>query len=164
MSDGLALTTGHVDGPAPEAVLVRDIIRKGLIAAPALILVFGLVWGVDGALSTAYGIAIVLANFALAAVLLAWTARISLALMMGAALFGYLLRLGLIFLAVWLVKDASWVELVPLGVTIVVTHLGLLLWEMRYVSASLAFPALKPTPADRSSDSPSPVSKESSSQ
>ncbi|MEY4224878.1 MAG: hypothetical protein RIS33_1812, partial [Actinomycetota bacterium] len=31
-----------------------------------------------------------------------------------------------------------------LGFTIIVTHLGLLVWEMRYVAASLAFPALKP--------------------
>ena len=54
---------------------------------------------------------------------------------MGAALFGYLIRLALIFLAVWLVKDAAWVELVPLGITIIVTHLGLLFWEMKYVSA-----------------------------
>ena len=36
--------------------------------------------------------------------------------------------------------------LVPFGVTIIVTHLGLLFWETRYVSASLAFPALKPKP------------------
>ena len=28
---------------------------------------------------------------------------------------------------------------------ILVTHLGLLFWELRYVSASLAFPGLKPT-------------------
>lgn len=34
--------------------------------------------------------------------------------------------------------------LVPFGVTIVVAHLGLLFWETKYISASLAFPALKP--------------------
>ena len=34
--------------------------------------------------------------------------------------------------------------LVALGLTLIVTHLGLLLWELRYVSASLAFPGLKP--------------------
>jgi hypothetical protein len=146
MSGDLALTAAPVDGPAPEAVLVRDMLRRAAMAAPALIVVFGLVWGLDGAFSTAYGIAIVLVNFALAAAVLALSARISLALMMGAALFGYLVRLGLIFLAIWLVRDASWVELVPLGLTIIVTHLGLLLWEMKYVSASLAFPALKPKP------------------
>ena len=29
--------------------------------------------------------------------------------------------------------------------SIIVTHLGLLLWETKYVSASLAFPGLKPS-------------------
>ena len=94
----------------------------------------------------AFAIAVVCVNFLLSAALITWTARISIGLMMGAVLFGYLLRLGLIFLAIWLVKDASWVELVPLGITLIVTHLGLLFWELRYVSASLAFPGLKPLP------------------
>ena len=153
VSGELALSTGHVDGPAPEAVLVRDMLRRAMYAAPVLIVVFGLVWGLDGAFSTAYAIGIVLLNFALAAAILAWTARISLSLMMAAALFGYVIRLGLIFLAVWLVREASWVELVPLGVTLILTHLGLLMWEMKYVSASLAFPALKPKPVSKETSS-----------
>ena len=33
---------------------------------------------------------------------------------------------------------------VPLGLTIVLTHLGLLTWETRHISNSLAFPGLKP--------------------
>jgi hypothetical protein len=45
---------------------------------------------------------------------------------------------------VWALKDRSWIELVPLGLTIVVTHLGLLVWETRYVSTTLAFPGLLP--------------------
>ena len=60
-------------------------------------------------------------------------------------LFGYLIRLGLIFLAVLLVKDAAWISLPALGATIIVTHLGLLVWEMKYVALSLAHPGLKPT-------------------
>ena len=39
-------------------------------------------------------------NFLLAAGIIAITAKISLGMMMGATLFGYLIRLGLIFLAV----------------------------------------------------------------
>jgi hypothetical protein len=65
--------------------------------------------------------------------------------MMAAVLFGYLIRLALIFLAVWLVKDASWISLPALGSTIIFTHLGLLFWEMKYVALSLAYPGLKPT-------------------
>jgi len=132
-------------GEAPEAVIARDMVKRAVIVGPVLIVVFGLVWGLDGALSTAYGLAIVIANFVLAAAMLSWAARISTAFVMGAALFGYLIRLALIFLAIFLVRNASWVELVPLGVTVIATHLALLFWEMRRVSLSLAFPALKPS-------------------
>lgn len=145
-----------VEGPGPESIIAKDLVKRAAMVGPVLIVVFGLIWGLDGAYSTAYGLAIVVANFVLAAAMLGGAARISPALMMFAALFGYLIRLTLIFLAIWLVREASWVELVPLGITVIVTHLGLLLWEMRYVSASLAYPALKPKTA--------PVSKESSSQ
>lgn len=139
------ISMGPVPGPAPEVGLSRDIVRRGLMAAPLLVAVCGVLWGGDGALSALYGIALVLVNFALAAGIVAWTARISLGLMMGAVLFGYLARLGLIFLAVLLVRDARWISLAALGATIIVTHLGLLLWELKYVAISLAHPGLKPT-------------------
>jgi hypothetical protein len=87
----------------------------------------------------------VLTNFALAAGLIAVTIRISLTLMLAAVLFGYLLRLGLIFAAVFLVRDAGWISLPALGTTIIVTHLGLLVWELKYVALSLAYPGLKPS-------------------
>ena len=132
------------EGPAPEVGVSKDMIKRGLLVAPLLIGVCAVIWGADGAWSSAYGIAIVLANFALAAALIAGAARISIALMMGATLFGYLIRLGLIFLAVLLVKDASWISLPALGSTIIVTHLGLLFWEMKFVALSLAHPGLKP--------------------
>ena len=134
-----------VEGPAPEGIIARDMVKRAAIVGPILIVVFGLIWGADGALSTAYGLVIVVANFLLAAAMLAWAARISTGFVMAAALFGYLIRLSLIFLAIFLVRNESWVELVPLGVTVIVTHLALLFWEMRRVSLSLAFPALKPT-------------------
>ena len=149
----------RLDGPAPEVEVARDMIRRALPAAPVLVLLCAAMWSVDGAISSAYGIAIVLGNLALSAALLAVTARISLALMMGAALFGFLLRMGVIFAAVLLVKDAGWMSLPALGVTLVVAHLGLLFLEMRYVSLSLAHPGLKPrrsTPHSRQ-----PAAKES---
>ncbi|MDP2291155.1 MAG: ATP synthase subunit I [Actinomycetota bacterium] len=144
MSNAFVATTA-LSGPAPEVGVTKDMVRRGLIVAPLLIAVCGVVWGMDGAYSSAYAVAIVLLNFALAATLVAVTARISLGLMMGAVLFGYLIRLGLIFLAVYLVKDASWISLPALGTAIIVTHLGLLIWEMKYVALSLAHPGLKPT-------------------
>lgn len=141
-----SLITTRDDGPAPEVHVSRDMITRGLVVAPVLIAVCAVIWGGDGAWSAAYGIALVLVNFALAALTIAASARISLGLMMFATLFGYLIRLGLIFLAVYLVKDASWISLPALGATIIVTHLGLLAWELKYVALSLAHPGLKPAP------------------
>ena len=57
----------------------------------------------------------------------------------------YLARLALITAGVLAVHNQSWVSIVPLGLTIIVSQLGRLIWETRYVSASLAFPGLKPT-------------------
>jgi len=131
-------------GQAPEVAVSRDIIRRGLLVAPIVMTVAGVIWGVNGAWSSALGLAIVLVNFGLAALLIAWSAPISLALMMGVSLFGYLIRLALIAVTVFLVKDVSWVSLPALGITIIVSHLGLLFWEMRFIAASLAFPGLRP--------------------
>jgi hypothetical protein len=132
------------EGPAPERDIANDLVKRGLMVLPALLVVFGLTHGFHGVLSSAYGLGLVLLNFAFAAALLTYTARISLSLMMAAVLGGYVVRLGLITAAVLAVRHASWVEMVPLGFTIIVAHLGLLLWETKYVSASLAFPGLKP--------------------
>jgi len=132
--------------PKPERTVARDLVRHGLILGPLLVLVCGAIWGISGAISSGYAVAIVLVNFLLAAALITWAAPISLPLLMGAVMGGYVVRLALIFLAVFLVRDASWFEKLPLGLTIIVTHLALLIWELRYVSASLAFPSLKPAP------------------
>jgi hypothetical protein len=131
-------------GPSPEAQITRDIVKRGIFVAPVLIAVSALLWGASGAWSSAYGLGLVLCNFMIAAGLVATTARISYALMMAATMFGYILRLGLIALAVMLVRNEPWVDLLALGLTLIITHLGLLFWEMRFVSATLAFPGLKP--------------------
>ena len=134
----------RIEGDAPEIQVSLDILRRALLVSPVIVAVCGIFAGWDGVFGALYGLALVLVNFFLAAGAVAVTARISLGLMMGAVLFGYLVRLGLIFLAVILVRDASWISLTALGLTIIVSHLGLLVWEMRFVAASLAYPGLKP--------------------
>jgi hypothetical protein len=142
-------TTQKVDGPPVEQQVAWDLIRRGAYVAPVLLLAAALGWGLDGALSAGYAIALVLANFALSASLLAWSARVSLTVLMAAALGGYIVRLALITVAVLAVIHQSWMEVIPLAFTLVITHLGLLVWETRYVSATLAYPALKPRKAGR---------------
>lgn len=132
------------DSPPVERAIALDMFRRGLWAAPAIVLVSGAVWGGDGAWSAMVAVGLVLVNLVLSALALSWAAGISLNMIMVAAFVGFAVRMGLVTLVVFLVKDAVWVDLVALAVGILVTHLGLLFWELRYVSGSLAFPGLKP--------------------
>ncbi|HUR18337.1 MAG TPA: ATP synthase subunit I [Acidimicrobiales bacterium] len=147
-TEGLGqLTTTTEAIPEVEKMVVADMARRSLPVAPVLLLAGAVFWGLAGLLSSAYGFAIALANLALSAALLSWAARRGLSFLMATALGGYLLRLGLLTVAVQGVRHSSWVEMVPLGVTILITHLGLLWWETKHLSMSLAFPGLKPSPA-----------------
>ncbi len=142
-SDASPMVT-QLDGEPVELQLTFDMVKRGLIVAPVIVAVCALIWGENGAWSAAYAIGLVLVNFLLSAMLISSTAKISLGLMMGATLFGYLIRLGLIMAAVLLVKDTDWISLPALGATIIVTHLGLLVWELKYVAISLAHSGVKP--------------------
>ena len=133
----------YVDSP-PELEIAFDILKRALPVAPVAIIISGLVWGVGGALSCGIGFALVLVNFLVAGWMLAGAAKISVTMLMAATLGGFFLRMGLILGVLFAVKGTSWVEMFPLLFTVLVSHLGLLLWETRFVSANLAYPALKP--------------------
>ncbi len=142
--------TDRLEGPSPAAEIARDMVKRGVPMIPVG-LVIGAIWaGSNGALSVGYAMVLILFNFLLSAYLLGWAAQISFAMVAAASLGGYLLRLAIVFAAVYLVKDMSWVALVPMCIAIIVTHLGLLIWELRYVSASMAYPGLKPSTDGRS--------------
>lgn len=119
-------------------------VRRGLVVLAPVVAVAWVVADRYVAASVGYGIVLILVNFLLSAYLLAWAARISLGLVASVALGGYVMRLALIFMAVWFVRDTSWVRMVPLGITLIAAHLGLLVWELRHVSATMAHPGLKP--------------------
>jgi len=131
-------TTAH------ELEIARDMARKSVVVAAVLVAASSIVWGLDGALSSAYSVVLVVLNFLAAAALIGWGSKRGGNFLMAAVMGGYLVRLGVLTVAIVLVKDAAWVERAPLFVTLLVTHLGLLLWETKSVSLSLAYPGLKP--------------------
>ena len=134
-----------MDAPQPvERDIARDLVKHGLLLAPVVVLVAGIVSGWDGTASAAIAFAIVLVNFTLAALTVGWAAKISPVAVGGAALGGYILRLALILVALVGLRHVSWIVLPWLGFTLVGAHLALLFWEMRYVSMSLAAPGLRP--------------------
>ena len=140
-------TSLPVQGEPVEYMISLDIAKRGLIVAPVIVAICALIWGSEGAAGAGVGIALVVTNFLLSAVLVSGAARISLGLMMGAVLFGDALRFGLIFFVIVLVRDEPWISLPALGATIIATHLGLLTWELRYVAINLAHPGLAPKQA-----------------
>ena len=137
--------------PAAQAEweMATDMVRRGLPAAPLVMALAAAGWGVNGSLSAAFALVLVLANLLVAAALMGWGGRRSLGVLATVAVGGFAVRVALVTFAVWAVKDQAWVELVPLGITILVTQLGLLWWETRHVSLTLAYPGLKP-PSGRS--------------
>ncbi|HJR24003.1 MAG TPA: ATP synthase subunit I [Acidimicrobiales bacterium] len=130
--------------PEVERELAFDMLRRGVWFAPAVLVLSGAIWGIEGLASGAVAIGLVVVNLLLAAAGLSWAAKRSLNTIMAMALGGFAVRMGLVCAVLFAVRDASWIDLTALGIAVLVTHLGLLVWELRYVSASLAFPGLKP--------------------
>ena len=121
-------------GPPVESNIARDTVTRGLYVGPALILLFWLLRGWDGAWSSALGIALVVANFLLAGFILSISARISLQAYHAAALVGFILRLMLFVGAVYLIASMVDVDRVAFGVAAVVAYFVLLTWEAVSIS------------------------------
>ena len=129
--------------PLVEREVALDIVKHGFMVAP-LILLVSAVRGWDGVASAAIALAIVLVNFLAAAAIMTRAAKSGPTAIGAAALGGYVLRLAVILIALVLLRHQPWIDLPTLGIAIVGTHLGLLVWEMKYVSLTLAAPGLKP--------------------
>ena len=139
------VVAGPLEAPAaPEREVAADMLRRSVLFAVPLLAGGALGWGWAGALSVGLALALVLVNFALGAAFIGWGARVGAHAMMAAALGGYAVRLGIVTAAVLPIRHHSWFELLPFAVSLLATHLGLLIVEARRVSASLAFPGLKP--------------------
>ena len=136
---------------APSAVtepverrVALDLARHGLYIAPAVVLVAGVVRGGDGAASAALGLALAIANFVATAAGLGWAARRSPAVLMSVAFGGFIVRMAVLLGAMLLAEAVfGWVDVVVLGLTLFGTHLGLLFWELRSLSLTLAAPGLR---------------------
>jgi hypothetical protein len=104
----------------------------------------GLWRGLDAAGAVALALALVVVNLLIAAASLGWAARNSPNLLMGVALFGFLGRLAVLTAIGAGIKALGIVDWPVFCITLVVGYLGLLFWELRSVSLSLASPGLKP--------------------
>lgn len=118
-----------VPGADVEATLGRHIAMRTWWVTPLLAAIFWLFSGPEGALAAAVGSLIVAINFVVAGWLLSKSARISLSLYHAAAFIGFVVRLGLITLAIILVGRATNIDRLAMGVAAVVSYLVLLSLE-----------------------------------
>ena len=79
-----AVAPTDLEGGAPELDVAWDLVKRALPVAALLLAVDALVWQLDGVFTTGFAVAVVLLNFLAAAALMAWAARISLAMLMAA--------------------------------------------------------------------------------
>jgi hypothetical protein len=128
-----------------ESRIARDLTRHALYVAPIAMLGVGLWRGVDAAGAVGLAFAIVVGNFLLSAAILGWTARRHPEVLVGVALFSFLGRLILITVIGVGIKELDVVDWPVFCITLVVSYLGLLFWELRSISVSLASPGLKPS-------------------
>jgi hypothetical protein len=132
----------------PQAEIVADMAKRGLIVSPLLVAIGAIGWGVHGALSVLLALGIVLVNFAASAAVVRKITDLPQGAIMMFVLGGFVVRMVFVLGAITVAGHLSWVSKVPLGLAIIVTHLGLLAWETRHLSISLAYPGLKPRRGD----------------
>lgn len=134
----------EVSAKSPQAEIVLDMAKRGLMVSPVLVALGAIGWGANGAASVLFALGVVLINFAASAAVVRKSGTLPANVIMMSVLGGFAIRMAFVLGAITVAGHFSWVSKVPLGLTIVVTHLGLLAWETRHISASLAYPGLKP--------------------
>ncbi|GIU86823.1 MAG: hypothetical protein KatS3mg009_1338 [Acidimicrobiia bacterium] len=126
-----------------ESSIARHLAKHGLLVAPVVVGALALTMGADAAYAAVLALAIVIANFLVNAAVLGWAARVSTAVLMGVALGGYVVRLAAITGLAVAVRELTGVDFTVFCVVLIAAHLGLLVWELRSVSLSLAAPGLR---------------------
>ena len=117
--------------------------KWGAIVSPVLLVVSFFIWSTRGLESSAYAIVLVIVNFVVTAKLMEIGGRYSLSGLMVTAVGGFIFDLVLLGAAVIPFATASWMNLWALGLTLIVTHLGLVIFEASTISTRMAFMGLR---------------------
>ncbi|TAN22498.1 MAG: hypothetical protein EPN30_08585 [Actinomycetota bacterium] len=146
MSSVAGVDAGFSLEPGNELIeqhMASHMVKWGALFSPVLLLVSFLIWSTKGLESSAYAIVLILINFLVTAKLMKMGGRISLSALMGAAFGGFIFDLALLSAAVIPFATASWMNLWALGLTLIVTHLGLVVFEASTISARMTFLGLR---------------------
>ena len=115
--------------PPVELLMARSIARRAVVVGPLMLVLFGLLRGLDGLVAAAVGVAIVTGYYLLTGAMMSWLARVSLGAYHAGALFGFVVRLGLIAVTMLGVIALFEVDRTALGFAVIATYVVLLIWE-----------------------------------
>ena len=121
----------------PELELVRRVLPFSLPAAAAVALVGGLTGGGDAAISAVFAIAVVFANLVFFAVSIAYAARISLTLLYGVAIGGFLVRMAILVILLLVLEELAWFSVAAFVTAFVVSTVALLSVEIKMISGRM---------------------------
>ena len=121
----------------PELELVRRVIPLSLPAIVVVALVAGLVGGTDAAISASLAVVLVFANFVFFAVSVAYAARISLTLLYGVALGGFLVRMAILIVLLLLLEQLAWFSVAAFVAAFVVGTVVLLSVEIKMIAVRM---------------------------
>jgi hypothetical protein len=121
----------------PEREAIRRVVPLAPIALIAAFGVGGMIAGSAAAWSAAIAVVIVFVNFVVAALSVAWAARISPAILFAVALGGFLVRLIVYTIALVLLNTIDWFSPLAFALTLVPVTIGLLVVEAKSLSGRL---------------------------
>jgi hypothetical protein len=137
--------------PAVERDIGLDLARRVVFVAPVVLLVAYLWRGVDGLAGAAIALVLVACNFVAGALSLAWATKRGPGVLGAVALGGFIVRMAVVVGVLLLARDSEAVDFACLAIVLLASHIGLLAWETRSLSISLAAPGLRPVlPTHRS--------------
>lgn len=127
--DGATRFGPIVHGDMIEQKIAWHTAQRIVFVAPILAVVFGFFSGVGGAIAAVVGSVIVALNFVISGAIMSRSARISLSLYHAAALFGFVVRLGLIMIMMFALVATTSIDKTALGISVVVSYFALLTLE-----------------------------------
>ena len=118
---------GH--GNMVEQKIAISMVRRVVVVAPILAVIFGVFAGAGAAVAAVVGVGVVAVNFLISGAMMSRSARISLNLYHAAALFGFVVRLGLVMVMMFTLAGTTNIDKTALGISVVVSYFALLSWE-----------------------------------
>ena len=120
----------------PEHVMVRRAAAAGAVALPVAAGIGYAGGGANAAWSAAIGIAVVVANFVVHGLSLAWAAGVSVTALQVTALAGFVVRMGVILGLLFALDATAFFSPLAFGMAAVLGTLALLAYEARLVLAA----------------------------